>query len=82
MSREEYAEVIPGMSESRVMELAGKPFEVKETADRRTFVYVDRFEIAPEVTEEVRYVIHIKDGYVVDKEIERDEEMQMELHWE
>ncbi len=73
LSRDAFYDVPVGTSISSVMEDYGRPDELKASGDPAEYIYTERRELAPELMEHIQYVFLVKNGYVVGKDVRRDE---------
>ncbi len=74
LTKFDYEKVERGTSISTVIEKHGDPSDIRFLDDgSQEYVYIERVEVSPRITEHVLYVFKVKDEAIVDKEIERDE---------
>ncbi len=74
LGRFDYEGVERGTSIATVLESYGEPDDIRFNGDAtEEYVYIERIQVSPRITEHVSYIFKVEEGAIVDKEIERDE---------
>ena len=70
----DFEKIEEGNSISTVLDKHGRPDKVRFNGDAtEEYVYIDRVQVSPRITEFIYYIFKVEEGVVVDKEMERSE---------
>lgn len=72
MNKSNFDQISIGMPVTEVCQLAGEPYRKIKNQPYIDYEYMERFEIGPRTTHQNTYIVTIKDGIVVDKQMKNE----------
>jgi len=72
MNRQSYGQISIGMSAAQARMIAGEPYRITEGQDCQHYEYIERFEIGPRTTTQNTYILAVREGIIVDKQMGND----------
>lgn len=69
MNRQSYSQITIGMSTKQAQLIAGEPYRITQEEDYQNYEYIERFEIGPRTINQNTYILAVREGIVIDKQM-------------